>query len=186
MQRKFTGMIIKCIAVFCGSQNGNNALFEQEAGALGKWIASKNMHLVYGGGNVGLMGTVANAVLEGGGTVTGVIPQILDKRERSHRGLTELMVVESMHIRKMKMYELCDAAVILPGGYGTLDELFEMITWNNLSIHDKPIYIININGFYDHLLAHIETMLKNGFLYENPMKNITLINNVAALESTIR
>ncbi len=174
-------MIIKRVAVFCGSKNGKDELFKQEALALGKWIASRQIHLVYGGGNVGLMGAVANAVLEEGGTVTGVIPQVLDKRERSHRGLTELLVVETMHIRKMKMYELSDAAIILPGGYGTLDELFEMITWNNLSIHDKRIYIINLKGFYDHLLAHIETMLAAGFLYENPLDKITLVNNVAEL-----
>ena len=124
---------------------------------------------------------MANAVMHNGGSVTGVIPEILDARERSHKTITELLVVGDMHIRKRKMYELCDAAVILPGGYGTLDELFEMITWNNLSIHDKPIYIINLNGFYDHLLAHIETMLHNGFLYENPLHKLTVVSNVEAL-----
>jgi len=179
-------MEVKSIAVFCGSKNGNNELFEQEARALGQWMAAAQLHLVYGGGNMGLMGAVANAVLEGGGQVTGVIPQILDKRERSHQGLTQLMVVETMHIRKMKMYELCDIAVILPGGYGTLDELFEMITWNNLSIHDKKIYIINTNGFYNHLLSHIETMLNAGFLYENPLDKITLVRNVTELSAILK
>lgn len=174
-------MPIKSMAVFCGSQNGKEEVFVQEAKRLGLWMASKSIKLVYGGGNVGLMGAVANAVMDNGGTVTGVIPRILDSRERSHKGLTELLVVENMHVRKMKMYELCDAAAILPGGYGTLDELFEMITWNNLSIHDKPIYIININGFYDHLLLHIQTMLYNGFLYENPMRNITVVKTVEEL-----
>jgi len=174
-------MLIKSIAVFCGSQAGKEELFAREARTLGLWLAFKNIKLVYGGGNVGLMGAVANAVMDSGGTVTGVIPRILDSREQSHKGLTELLVVENMHIRKKKMYELCDAAVILPGGYGTLDELFEMITWNNLSIHDKKIFILNLNGFYDHLLAHIETMLYNGFLYENPMKNITVVKTVEEL-----
>ncbi len=169
------------MAVFCGSQNGTVALYEQEAKTLGQWAASKKIHLVYGGGNVGLMGAVANAALGGGGQVTGIIPHILDKREHSHKGLTALLVVENMHIRKMKMYELCDAAIILPGGYGTLDELFEMITWNNLAIHDKHIYIININGFYDHLLAHIELMFQNGFLYQNPMDRIAVVKSIVEL-----
>lgn len=172
-------MLIKSMAVFCGSKDGRNELFATEAESLGTWIASRNIRLVYGGGNVGLMGAVANAVMKNGGSVVGVIPEILDARERSHKTITELLVVGDMHVRKRKMYELCDAAVILPGGYGTLDELFEMITWNNLSIHDKNIYIINLNGFYDHLLAHIETMLHSGFLYENPMHRITVVTNIA-------
>ncbi|WP_460685740.1 LOG family protein [Niabella aquatica] len=174
-------MFIKSMAVFCGSQNGKEELFVEEAKELGRWMASKSIKLVYGGGNVGLMGAVANAVMDNGGIVTGVIPRILDSRERSHKGLTELLVVENMHTRKMKMYELSDAAAILPGGYGTLDELFEMITWNNLSIHDKKIYIINLNGYYDHLLAHIQTMLYSGFLYENPMRNIIVVKSVREL-----
>ncbi len=174
-------MSIKSLAVFCGSKDGRDELFTEEAGSLGAWMASRGIRLIYGGGNVGLMGTVANAVMDNGGSVVGVIPEILDARERSHKMITELLVVGDMHIRKRKMYELCDAAVILPGGYGTLDELFEMITWNNLSIHDKSIYIINLNGFYDHLLAHIETMLHNGFLYENPMHRITVVPSVAKL-----
>jgi uncharacterized protein (TIGR00730 family) len=174
-------MSVRSIAVFCGSKDGRDELFITEAASLGTWMAAKNIKLVYGGGNVGLMGAVANAVMENGGSVIGVIPEILDARERSHKTITELLIVGDMHIRKRKMYELCDVAVILPGGYGTLDELFEMITWNNLSIHDKNIYIINLNGFYNHLLAHIETMLQNGFLYENPMHRITVVDNVEAL-----
>ncbi|MFT4093977.1 MAG: TIGR00730 family Rossman fold protein [Niabella sp.] len=178
-------MLIKSLAVFCGSQEGSDPSFAQQTELLGNWMAAENIRLVYGGGNVGLMGIVANAVLTGGGTATGVIPQILDKRERSHKTLTELLVVADMHTRKRKMYELCDAAVILPGGYGTLDELFEMITWNNLSIHDKNIYIININGYYDHLLAHIETMLQSGFLYEDPMRKITVVKDIAGLKEVV-
>ncbi|WP_346237175.1 TIGR00730 family Rossman fold protein [Niabella insulamsoli] len=174
-------MSIKSLAVFCGSKDGRSELFRSEAAVLGQWMASRQISLIYGGGNVGLMGIVANAVMDHGGAVTGVIPEILDARERSHKTITELLVVGDMHIRKRKMYELCDAAVILPGGYGTLDELFEMITWNNLSIHDKPIYIINLNGFYNHLLKHIELMLEEGFLYENPLYKITVLNNIEAL-----
>lgn len=169
------------MAVFCGSREGAEELFTQQAEALGILMAKNQIQLVYGGGNVGLMGTIANAVLEHNGTVTGVIPRILDKQERSHKGLTELLVVDDMHTRKRKMYELCDAAVILPGGYGTLDELFEMITWNNLSIHDKQIFILNLNGFYSHLLEHIKMMLQKDFLYEDPMKRITVVENVTSL-----
>jgi len=178
LQGKYINMTIKSMAIFCGSRSGTDEWFTQQANELGKWMAENKISLVYGGGNVGLMGTIANAALEHNGTVRGVIPKILDNRERSHKGLTELLVVEDMHTRKKKMYELCDAAIILPGGYGTLDELFEMITWNNLSIHDKQIYILNLNGFYHHLLEHIQTMWKHGFLYEDPMSRITVVNEV--------
>lgn len=176
-------MLIKSLAVFCGSRDGKDIFFEEQAKKLGQWMASEKIKLIYGGGNVGLMGIIANAVLEGKGEVIGVIPQLLDARERSHKYLTELLIVETMHIRKKTMYDMSDAAVILPGGYGTLDELFEMITWNNLSIHDKQIFILNLNGFYDHLLAHINTMLLNGFLYENPMHNISVVKDVNELIS---
>lgn len=169
--------MIKSIAVFCGSQKGKHELFSIHAEQLGKLLAEKNIRLIYGGGNIGLMGLVANGCLDSGGEVVGVIPHILAKMERSHTGITELLVVEDMHIRKKKMYELCDAAIILPGGYGTLDELFEMITWNNLSIHDKRIFILNSDGFYDHLLKHIDEMHNSGFLYENPAGNITVITD---------
>ena len=173
--------MIRSIAVFCGSQNGNNPLYELHAKELGELLGTRKVKLIYGGGNAGLMGIVANAVLGDGGEVVGVIPDILAKRERSHTGITELLVVEDMHIRKKKMYELCDAAVILPGGYGTLDELFEMITWNNLSIHDKRIFILNSGGYYEHLLQHIERMYSDGFLYENPAENITVLQEPSQL-----
>lgn len=167
--------MIKSMAVFCGSQSGQKEIFTDHAEQLGKLLAEKKIKLIYGGGNVGLMGSVANTSLENGGEVVGVIPHILDKMKRSHTGITKLLMVEDMHTRKKKMYELCDAAIILPGGYGTLDELFEMITWNNLSIHDKRIFILNSDGYYDHLLKHIEEMYNAGFLYENPAENITVI-----------
>ncbi len=173
-------MLIRSLAVFCGSKDGRDALFTAEARSLGVWMASRSMKLVYGGGNVGLMGAVANAVMENGGSVVGVIPEILDARERSHKTITELLIVGDMHIRKEKCMSSVMQRLFCPG-YGTLDELFEMITWNNLSIHDKNIYIINLNGFYNHLLAHIETMLHNGFLYENPMHRLTVVGSVEEL-----
>ena len=169
-------MIFQSIAVFCGSKAGNNILFAEQASTLGYLLAEKNITLIYGGGNKGLMAAVANAVLGKGGKVTGIIPQILTEWEHQHEGITELIVVESMHVRKRMLYEKCDAAVILPGGYGTLDELFEMLTWNQLSIHDKPIFILNIDGFYDGLLTHINKMLAEDFLYRKLENSFTVVN----------
>lgn len=174
-------MAIHSLAVFCGSKNGTNPLFLQHTVQLGRILAAHQVTLVYGGGNVGLMGTVADEVMQNGGKVVGVIPQVLVEWERQHTALSELLIVDDMHIRKKKMYELCDAAVILPGGFGTLDELFEMITWNQLSIHDKMIFIINSDGFYDHLLAHIRQMQQESFLYEEAQKRIVILDEPAGL-----
>ena len=164
------------MAVFCGSKTGNNILFATHATQLGYLLAEKKITLIYGGGNKGLMASVANAVLEKGGRVIGIIPQVLTEWEHQHEGITELIIVESMHVRKRMLYEKCDAAIILPGGYGTLDELFEMLTWNQLSIHDKHIYILNTDGFYDALLIHINKMLDEGFLYNQLDKTFTVVN----------
>jgi uncharacterized protein (TIGR00730 family) len=168
-------MQIKSLAVFCGSKSGNNPLFELHAKEVGYILANKNITLIYGGGNKGIMGAVANAVLEKQGKVTGIIPQLLTDREHSHQGITELIVVEDMHVRKKMLYEKCDAAIILPGGFGTLDELFEMLTWNQLSIHNKQIFILNTAGFYNHLLAHAKTMQQENFLYDAIEERITII-----------
>jgi uncharacterized protein (TIGR00730 family) len=159
-------MKIRSLAVFCGSKSGNNPVYSEHAAVLGKMLALNNITLVYGGGSKGLMGVLADTMMENGGNVIGVIPKLLLDWEHQHEGITELLVVEDMHVRKKKMYELCDAALILPGGFGTLDELFELVTWNQLSIHDKPIFILNSDGFYDHLLTHMHQLQKTGFLYE--------------------
>lgn len=160
-------MKLNSIAVFCGSKNGANPQFVQHAVALGQLMAAKNITLVYGGGNKGLMGAVANAVMDGGGRVTGVIPRLLLEWEHQHEGITDLRVVDDMHVRKRMMYELCDGAVILPGGNGTLDELFEMLTWNTLNIHNKKIALLNTAGFYNSLISHIDKMYEEGFLYND-------------------
>ncbi len=157
----------KSVAVFCGSKNGNDAIYVQHAKDLGKLLAEHKITLVYGGGNAGLMGAVANAALQHGGKVTGVIPEILKDREHQHSGLSELNIMPDMHSRKKKMYDLCDAAVILPGGNGTLDEMFEMATWNALTIHDKKIILLNTAGYYNNLIAHINTMQVSGFLHDD-------------------
>lgn len=153
------------ITIFCGSKSGNNPIYELHAAALGKMMAEQNIALIYGGGNKGLMGAVANAAMDNGGKVIGVIPKILLEWEAQHEGITELRVVDDMHVRKRMLYELCDAAIVLAGGNGTLDELYEMVTWNNLKIHNKKIIILNSAGFYNNLIAHMETMTEEGFLY---------------------
>ena len=159
-------MKINSLAVFCGSKSGNNPLYEQQAKHLGHLLASKKVTLIYGGGNKGIMGAVSNAVLEKEGKVIGIIPEILKDREHHHSGITELIIVDDMHTRKKILYEKCDAAIILPGGFGTMDEFFEMLTWNQLSIHDKKIFILNSAGFYDHLFAFAQTMQNENFLYD--------------------
>jgi uncharacterized protein (TIGR00730 family) len=133
-------------------------------------LAEKNISIIYGGGNKGLMAAVANAALEKNGKVIGIIPKVLKDWEHQHNGLTELHIVETMHTRKQLLYEKCDAAIILPGGYGTLDEVFEMLTWNQLSIHNKKIFFLNSDGFYDHLVAHIKRMMQEDFYMETRMK----------------
>jgi uncharacterized protein (TIGR00730 family) len=170
-------MPINSIAVFCGSKAGIDPLYAAHAKELGKMMAARNIGLVYGGGNKGLMGAVANAVMDNGGKVFGVIPKVLLEWEAQHEGLTELRVVDDMHTRKKMIYEHCDAAIILPGGNGTLDELFEMLTWNNLNIHNKKIVLLNAAGYYDHLIAHIDIMAKQGFLYGDWRERLIVCNN---------
>jgi uncharacterized protein (TIGR00730 family) len=178
-------MLYKNIAVFCGSRAGANELYVQHAKELGVLLAMNNISLIYGGGSKGLMGAVADAVMENGGKVTGVIPELLVQWEAQHLGLTELHVVTDMHARKKMMYELCDAAIILPGGYGTLDELFELLTWNTLQIHSKRIIILNSAGFYDHLIDHIARLNAEAFLYENWQERITVVTEPAAIFSNV-
>jgi uncharacterized protein (TIGR00730 family) len=160
-------MQVNSLAVFCGSKSGNNPLFSAETRKLGAFMAKRNITLVYGGGKVGLMGDIADAVMEGNGQVIGIIPEVLLSWEQQHKGITDLRVVADMHVRKKLMYELCDAAVVLPGGNGTLDELFEMLTWNTLKIHSKKIILLNCANYYDHLVAHIKMMQAQDFLYED-------------------
>lgn len=160
-------MLVERIAVFCGSKSGASEVFVHHAKELGSLLAKHHTTLVYGGGSVGIMGAVADAVMHGGGQVIGVITELLLTWEQQHTGITDLRVVPDMHVRKKMMYELSDAAIILPGGNGTLDELFEMLTWNTLQIHDKKIVILNSGGYYTHLIAHMHHMQSAGFLYEN-------------------
>lgn len=159
-------MKITSLAVFCASKSGKNPIYETHARAIGQGLAAARVKLVYGGGSVGLMGTVADACLKHGGLVTGIIPEVLLQWEQYHKGLTELLVVPDMHVRKRTLYEQCDAALILPGGFGTMDELFEMLTWNQLKIHEKKIFLLNSAGFYDGLIQHLQQLEKEGLLYD--------------------
>ena len=155
---------MKKIAVYCGSSSSGTKIYREQAARLGTYLADKGMHLIFGGGKVGMMGILADAALEAGGKVTGVIPRFLHIKEVAHPGLTELITVEGMHERKALIEGMCDAAIALPGGFGTLDELFEMLTWGQLGLHDKPVGILNTNGFYDQILAAVDRMVAEGFL----------------------
>lgn len=170
-------MAISSLAVFCGSKNGTDPLFTQHSVQLGRLLAENNVKLVYGGGSAGLMGAIADSVMDNGGSVTGIIPRILVEWERQHLGITELIISDDIQERKRRIYSLCDAALILPGGFGTMDELFEIITWNQLTIHDKEIFILNSGGFYDHLIAHISAMKKEGFLYVEAYEKIHYLDS---------
>ncbi|REC77589.1 TIGR00730 family Rossman fold protein [Chryseobacterium elymi] len=155
---------MKSITVFCGSSFGTDDIFKEQAFLLGQTLAKQDIQLIYGGADVGLMGAVADGALNEKGKVVGVLPHFLQSKEIAHKKLTELILVETMHERKTKMNDLCDGVIVLPGGYGTLEEFFEMITWAQLGLHKKPIGILNIDRFYDDLIRLVQTMVDKGFL----------------------
>jgi len=157
---------MKRITVFCGSSFGTDDKYKQQATLLGQTLAQQNIELVYGGAIVGLMGAVANGALNNGGKVIGVLPNFLRTKEIAHEQLTELILVDSMHERKTKMNELSDGVIALPGGFGTLEEFFEMLTWAQLGLHQKPVALLNIDGFYDSLINLVQAMVDKGFLKE--------------------
>jgi hypothetical protein len=182
--------MIKRLAVYCGSAAGVDPAFAGVTRDLGKLMAERGIDLVYGGGRLGLMGIIADTVLEHGGKVYGVIPEALVAHEVAHLGCTELFKVADMHQRKAKMTELCDAFVALPGGIGTLDELFEAWTWNALGYHSQPLCLLNVNGFWDDLADFMDHVSSSGFLSparrgqllkaENPGQAIDLLDEAAA------
>ena len=155
---------MKSIAVYCGSSAGTNPNYIAQAQALAAAMVAQHFTLVYGGGKVGLMGTIADAVLALGGEVIGVIPDFLDARELAHKGCTELHVVKSMHERKLMMADRADGFIAMPGGYGTLEELFEVLTWGQLGLHRKPVALLNVDGYYDHLLLALDRMRDDSLL----------------------
>lgn len=163
---------IKAVAVFCGSSMGNDTQIIEQASQLGAFLAKNEVKLVYGAAKIGIMGQVANGALKNKGEVIGVIPEFLKAKEIVHQGITELHTTNNMHERKLKLQELSDAFITIPGGFGTFEELFELITWAQLGLHQKPIGLLNTNGYYDALIEMLEHMVKKGFL---KMENYNLL-----------
>jgi uncharacterized protein (TIGR00730 family) len=172
---------MKSVAVYCGSSSGNKEEYTQQAQAMGRELARRGLTLVYGGGCVGLMGIIADAVLAEGGRVIGVIPKFLADKEVAHRHCTELHVVETMHQRKLLMADLADGFVAMPGGFGTLEELFEVLTWGQLGLHGKPVGLLNTLGFYDALLGLLDHMSAEAFLRRENREQVLQNTDAAAL-----
>ena len=171
----------KSVCVFCGSASGTNPKIQEAAREVGALIAQRNCRLVYGGGHVGLMGTLADACLQMGGDVIGVIPKALQERELAHDRITDLRVVDSMHERKALMEQLSDVVIALPGGFGTLDELNEIITWKQLGFHRMPIYLLNIDGYFDAFLQFLDRALADGFIQQHHRDYLIVAQSVDEL-----
>ncbi len=168
--------VLSSLCVFCGSQKGNNSDFSKAALALGEAMAAHNITLIFGGGRVGLMGTVADAVLENGGKAIGVIPEFLKKEELAHDAVTEMIVVPDMHTRKRTMFDKADAFCVLPGGVGTLDEMFEILTWRQLHRHNKPIIVLNTAGYWSSLVQLFDQIIEAGFAHKGHDTLITIVD----------
>ena len=177
---------MKSAAVFCGSSAGISSIFARQAYELGKTLAQNQIALVYGGAKVGLMGAVAEGALESGGKVVGVLPRFLQEKEVGHEHLTQLILVDNMHDRKRKMNELSEGVIMLPGGFGTFEEFFEMLTWAQLGLHKKPIAILNTDGFYDQLLRMMDNMVHNGFVKELHRSMVLQDQDIPALIEKMR
>ena len=172
---------MKKICVFAGAAPGLDPVYENVAYELGRMIAGLGMGMVYGGGRSGLMGRVADGSVDAGGHVTGIIPKFLDKVEIGHEGVTKLHVIDTMHQRKEMMYAESDAFVVLPGGPGTLDETMEITTWRQLDLHKKPVVILNVNGYWDHLLAMLEKVIAEGFMHHDHLDHFETVTAVPEL-----
>ena len=173
--------LVKSLCVYCGSARGRSPRYVAAARELGEAMAERQIRLVYGGARIGMMGEVADAVMKNGGEVIGVIPEHLQTTEVGHSGITELKVVESMHVRKKLMFDLSDGFAVLPGGYGTLDELFEIITWRMLKLHDKPVVVLNIDGYWDRFQALIDQLIAEGFAREDSRQYFSVVNSVGRM-----
>lgn len=176
---------MKYITVFCGSSVGNDPIYAQQAVLLGEILVKRGYGIIYGAGKTGLMGVIADSVLKAGGEVIGVIPEFLMVKELLHTGLTKTHVVKTMEERKVVMNELCDAIVTLPGGFGTMDEYFEVLTLGQLSRHNKPMALLNIAGYYDSLLAFVDKMIESGFLKDEYRKMLLVETEVNKLINSI-
>lgn len=177
---------MKSLCIFTGSRHGRVPEYRAAAEELGRLVAEAHLHLVYGGGHVGLMGVVADAAVDGGGKVTGVIPRHLWDREVGHGGLADLRIVDSMHERKALMADLSDAFAVLPGGIGTMEEFFEVWTWGQLGIHAKPYGLLNVNGYFDPLIAYLDHMVDEEFLGQEARSLVVVEPDPAALLRALR
>ncbi len=177
---------MRTICVYCGSNAGARPIYAERAAALGRRLAADGLAMVYGGGNVGLMGIVADAVLEGGGEVVGVIPEQLVGWEVAHRGVTRLEVVANMHERKKRMFDLADGFVALPGGFGTLDEMFEMLTWRQIGIADKPCAFLDVEGFFNPLIEMLDRMVEERFLHAEQRRDLWHGEDIDSLMDWLR
>lgn len=177
---------IRSLAVFCGSRVGTNPRYVQAGRALGHALAEAGIRLVYGGGRIGIMGVVADAVLEAGGTVLGVIPDFLRLAEVEHQGVQSMVVTQSMHERKTRLYQESDAFLIMPGGLGTFDEMFEIMTWRQLRLHDKPILLCNVAGWADRMIAMIDHAIADGFAAPSARNLIEVVDDVPAVLQRLR
>ncbi len=172
---------LRSIAVFCASSNGEDEKIFKEAYSTGAFLAKNDIELIYGGSKLGLMGQVARGALDNNGKVTGVIPDFLKTKEVVHTGITELITTQNMHERKLKMHDLSEGFIALPGGFGTLEELFEILTWGQLGLHKHPIGILNINNFYDDLLNMMDKMVKKGLLRSSNMRLVIVATTIEEL-----
>ncbi|MFT6995604.1 MAG: hypothetical protein ACJA1P_002349 [Maribacter sp.] len=172
---------MKGIVVFCGSSEGNDTEFAKDAYDLGATLAKQQIDLIYGGAKIGIMGKVAQGSLDNQGKVIGVIPEFLKRKEVYHDGLSELIITQNMHDRKLKMHELSDGILMLPGGFGTLEEFFEMLTWAQLGLHPYPIAVLNTNGFYDELLKMLKKMVNKGFVRKENLDAILVDDHIDIL-----
>ncbi|MEX2630694.1 MAG: TIGR00730 family Rossman fold protein [Tistlia sp.] len=174
-------MLIRSICLYCGSNAGGDPVYAEAARTLGREAARRGVKLVYGGGSIGLMGAAADAALAGGGEVHGIIPEHLQRREVQNDAVTRMEVVGSMHERKMRMFDESDAFAILPGGLGTLDETFEILTWRQLGLHDKPVILVNVAGYWDALLAALGHMVRAGFVRPKHAALLSVVGRVEDL-----
>jgi uncharacterized protein (TIGR00730 family) len=176
---------IRSLCVYCGSSNSVDGIHLETAADLGRLAARRGIGVVFGGGHVGLMGALADGALAEGGRVVGVIPEHLETREAGHRGVTDLIVVDSMHTRKRRMFELSDAFCVLPGGLGTLDETFEIVTWKQLGLHDKPVVLVNLAGYWDPLLKLLDHQIAAGYLRPRHARLFSVVDTIEEVFDTL-
>lgn len=177
---------LNAVCVYCGSSRPKNPLHAAAAKEFGTALAKDNITLVYGGARIGLMGLIADSVLKDGGMVTGIIPEHLQQYEVGHTGVTKLHIVENMHVRKKMMFDMSDAFVVLPGGYGTLDEFFEVLTWRQLQLHDKPIVLVDIDGYWAPMRVLLDHIVDRGFAQQDTRRLVTIVDSVEAIIPAIK